>query len=263
MPAAYAHISFGREVLNALPAPLQTLVKEHFDAFALGVHGPDLLFYYRPLFANKTSAVGYRLHFEQAAPFFARAKTVFTARGCRPGDAAYLFGYLCHFALDSTAHPLVSEKLERSPEVTHTETESSFDRLLLEREGKDPLSADLTAHIRPSSRLADIAAAYYGLPERKLMKALSSILFYNRLLRAPHLAKRRLVCAVLRLTGNYREMHGMMIPYKKDERCADSDKALMDAFERAIPKACELIASYEAYLRGEGELSPLLNRNYE
>ena len=247
MPAAYAHISFGREVLKALPAPLQTLIEEHFDAFALGVHGPDLLFYYRPLFANKTSEVGYRLHFEQAAPFFARAKTVF----------------LCHFALDSTAHPLVSEKLGRSPEVTHTETESSFDRLLLEREGKDPLSADLTAHIRPSSRLADIAAAYYGLPERKLRKALSSILFYNRLLRAPRPAKRRLVCAVLRLTGNYREMHGMMIPYQKDERCADSDKALMDAFERAIPKACELIASYETYLRGEGELSPLLDRNYE
>ena len=149
MPAAYAHISFGREVLKALPAPLQTLIEEHFDAFAL-----------RPLFANKTSEIGYRLHFEQAAPFFARAKTVFSARGCRPGDAAYLFGFLCHFALDSTAHPLVSEKLERSPEVTHTETESSFDRLLLEREGKDPLSADLTAHIRPSSRLADIAAAY-------------------------------------------------------------------------------------------------------
>lgn len=263
MPAAYAHFSFGREVLKALPAPLQTIVKEHFDAFALGVHGPDLLFYYRPLFANKTSAVGYRLHFEQAAPFFARAKTVFTARGCRPEDAAYLFGYLCHFALDSTAHPLVSEKLERSPEVTHTETESSFDRLLLEREGKDPLSADLTAHIRPSSQLADIAAAYYGLPERKLRKALSSILFYNRLLRAPRPAKRRLVCAVLRLTGNYREMHGMMIPYRKDERCEDSDKALCSAFEEAVPKACELIASYETYLRGEGGLSPLLDRNYE
>ena len=157
----------------------------------------------------------------------------------------------------------MSEKLERSPEVTHTETESSFDRLLLEREGKNPLSADLTAHIRPSSQLADIAAAYYGLPERKLRKALSSILFYNRLLRAPRPAKRRLVCAVLRLTGNYREMHGMMIPYRKDERCEDSDKALCSAFEEAVPKACELIASYETYLRGEGGLSPLLDRNYE
>ena len=58
-------------------------------------------------------------------------------------------------------------------------------------------------------------------------------------------------------------MHGMMIPYKKDERCADSDKELMGAFERAVPKACELIASYEKHLHGEGELSPLLNRNYE
>ncbi len=263
MPAAYAHITFGREVLNALPAPLQTLIEEHFDAFALGVHGPDLLFYYHPLFANKTSAVGYRLHFEKAMPFYERAKTVFTARGCRPEDEAYLFGFLCHFALDSTAHPVVSAKLERSPEVTHTETESSFDRMLLEKEGKDPLSADLTAHIRPSSRLADISAAYYGLSERKTRKALSSILFYNRLLRAPHLAKRRLVCAILRLTGNYREMHGMMIPYQKDERCADCDQELAEAFECAVPKACTLIASYEKYLRGEGELSPLLDRNYE
>lgn len=263
MPAAYAHIAFGREVLKTLPAPIQTLIGEHFDAFALGVHGPDLLFYYHPLAANPTSDIGYRLHAEQAAPFFARAKTVFTARGRRDGDAAYLYGYLCHFALDSEAHPLVGAKLARSPEVTHTETESSFDRLLLEREGKDPLSADLTSHIHPSAWLADIAAAYYGLPVQKTKKALKSILFYNRLLRAPHLAKRRAICLVLRLTGNYREIHGMMIPYERDERCKDSDGALSKAFERAVPKAHELIASYETYLRGEGEMSPLLNRNYE
>lgn len=263
MPAAYAHIAFGREVLKTLPAPIQTLIGEHFDAFALGVHGPDLLFYYHPLAANPTSDIGYRLHVEQAAPFFARAKTVFTARGRRDGDAAYLYGYLCHFALDSMAHPLVAAKLVRSPEVTHTETESSFDRLLLEREGEDPLSADLTAHIHPSAFLADIAAAYYGLPAQKTKKALKSILFYNRLLRAPHLAKRRAICLVLRLTGNYREIHGMMIPYQKDERCKDSDGELFRAFERAVPKAHELIASYETYLRGEGEMSPLLNRNYE
>ena len=154
-------------------------------------------------------------------------------------------------------------KLARSPEVTHTETESSFDRLLLEREGKDPLSADLTAHIHPSACLADIAAAYYGLPAQKTKKALKSIRFYNRLLRAPHLAKRRAICLVLRLTGNYREIHGMMIPYERDERCKDSDGELFKAFERAVSKAHELILSYRDHLNGTGEMSPLLNRNYE
>ena len=263
MPAAYAHITFGREVLNSLPAPLQDLIKEHFDAFALGVHGPDLLFYYRPLFPNKTSDIGYRLHFEKASPFYGRARAVYYTRGRRASDKAYLFGFLCHFALDSTAHPVVNAKLERSPEVTHTETESSFDRLLLEREGKDPLSSDLVAHIHPSEELADIAAAYYCLPVRKTKKALRSILFYNRLLRAPKKGKRRLVNGVLKLTGNYREMHGMMIPFEKDERCADSDGELAEAFARAVPKACELIAAYDGYLNGAGELSPLLERNYE
>ena len=196
-------------------------------------------------------------------PFLRAPRPFFTARGRRDGDAAYLYGYLCHFALDSEAHPLVGAKLARSPEVTHTETESSFDRLLLEREGKDPLSADLTAHIHPSACLADIAAAYYGLPAQKTKKALKSIRFYNRLLRAPHLAKRRAICLVLRLTGNYREIHGMMIPYERDERCKDSDGELFKAFERAVPKAHELILSYRDHLNGTGEMSPLLNRNYE
>ena len=199
MPAIYAHITFGREVLKSLPAPVQNTIEEHFDAFALGVHGPDPLFYYHPLEKNEVNALGHKLHFEHATPFFARAKEIYKMRGERGEDKEYLYGYLCHFALDSTAHPLIAARLLREPKVTHEATESSFDRLLLEREGKDPLKEVLTQHIHPSKELAELSAAYYLIPPKRTKKAIKSILFYSSILRAPHMHKRKFLLFALRL----------------------------------------------------------------
>ena len=262
MPANYAHITFGREVLTSLPAPIQNTIEEHFDAFALGVHGPDPLFYYHPLEKNEVNALGHKLHFEEAAPFFARAKEIFEMRGKRGEDKAYLYGYLCHFALDSTAHPLIAARLLREPKVTHEATESSFDRLLLEREGKDPLKEVLTQHIHPSKELAELSAAYYLIPPKRTKKAIKSILFYSGILRAPHMHKRKFLLFALRFVKKP-HIGDMMIPFEKDERCKDIDQELTEAYNAALPKAKELIVSYENYLNGAGELSPLLNRNYE
>ncbi len=262
MPAAYAHLKFGREVLATLPDPAAAVIRENFDAYALGLHGPDVLFYYRPLFPNKTSAVGYRLHDEPASDFFCAARATYLGRGARPLDRAYLFGFLCHFALDSACHPLVNAKIASSG-VTHTEIESSFDRMLLLEDGKEPFSVDLTGHILPTDANADAAGAYLGTDKKRTAKAIRSMKFYNFLLRAPGRIKRGMVVSLLKLSGNYKEMHGMMLPLQKDERCADSDQALRAAFAEGVGVAEALIGWYENFLREGGEAPERLKRNYE
>lgn len=62
MPSTYAHYRLGQDVLSRLTGNLERLAKENYDSFALGLHGPDLLFYYRPLTNNKTNAIGYAIH---------------------------------------------------------------------------------------------------------------------------------------------------------------------------------------------------------
>ena len=44
MPTTYAHYKFGKEVLSALPRPLQNSIEAHRELFDIGLHGPDILF---------------------------------------------------------------------------------------------------------------------------------------------------------------------------------------------------------------------------
>ena len=47
MPTTYAHYKFGKEVMSALPRPLQNAIENNRELFDIGLHGPDILFYYR------------------------------------------------------------------------------------------------------------------------------------------------------------------------------------------------------------------------
>ena len=46
MPTTYAHDLFGKMVYRQLPAPLQQLIRENGELFRIGVHGPDILFFF-------------------------------------------------------------------------------------------------------------------------------------------------------------------------------------------------------------------------
>ena len=46
MPSTYAHRRFGANVLGHLPAELQAKLEMHRELYDIGLHGPDLLFYY-------------------------------------------------------------------------------------------------------------------------------------------------------------------------------------------------------------------------
>ena len=49
MPSTYAHYRLGQEVYKSVSALARTAIKSHKELFDIGLHGPDILFYYRPL----------------------------------------------------------------------------------------------------------------------------------------------------------------------------------------------------------------------
>ena len=229
--------------------------------YDIGLHGPDVLFYYHVLKNCAVNAKGYAMHARPAREFFERAKGELAAAADRAAALAYLFGFVCHFALDSACHGYIENKIAVS-HVTHTEIESEFDRFLLEQEGKEPLSACLTDHIFATEENARVIAPFLGVTQKQAEKALSSMLFYNRLLRAPHQPKRGLVRLVLRLSGNFKEMHGMMIAKKPIPACADSNLRLAKLMKRAETDCIALLCDLFAYLKGEGELSPAFGATF-
>ena len=49
MPATYTHAVYGRQVLDQLEPALRERIISHLDCYNIGLHGPDLLFFYKPL----------------------------------------------------------------------------------------------------------------------------------------------------------------------------------------------------------------------
>lgn len=151
MPAIITHDLFGEAVYEG-DAYFIGIDPEQRFAFLLGNQGPDPLFYAR---ANPNisdfSALGSVMHSQDTDEIlmaFHDALDTLTSDE-RPIGRAYLLGFLCHYLLDSTVHPLVYanqyalcdagvEGLTRkNGSEIHAVIESEFDEVMLfKRTGK-------------------------------------------------------------------------------------------------------------------------------
>ena len=107
MPSTYAHRRFGADVLALLPDGLRQTLEQHRELYDMGLHGPDLMFYYKALQTNPVNRLGNAMHEEKGEVFFTRARAVVEHAADKDAALAYALGFVCHFALDSTCHPYV------------------------------------------------------------------------------------------------------------------------------------------------------------
>lgn len=151
MPACITHNLFARDVLARL--------RESVDECACfwGAQGPDFLFCHRyfQYVLKKTGAslkeYGSALHRDPPSATL-NAMRDFLSRHSDPSYRSYVLGFLCHYALDSTAHPFVNararELAERrpgeNPSTMHGEIEASLDAIVLRwKTGKLPSEVKL------------------------------------------------------------------------------------------------------------------------
>ena len=162
MPSTYAHRRFGANVLDHLPASLREKLEAHRELYDIGLHGPDLLFYYHAAKSNPVGALGNAMHEQPGRVFFERARGVVRQAKDRDAALAYALGFVCHFALDSTCHPYV-ERYTRESGVSHCEIETEFDNQLMREDGLDPMHFFTAGHIRPNREFAKIIAPFYEI----------------------------------------------------------------------------------------------------
>lgn len=237
MPSTYAHYRFGRDVYKKLPDDIKRIIYDERRLFLIGLHGPDILFYYKPLGNNRVNKIGYGMHDRSAREFFEQALEILEKEREKNTDAmmSYMYGFICHYALDHACHTYVEEKIHESG-VPHAEIEVEFDRMLMVSDGLDPISQTLTDHISTDMRSASVINIFFPeLETEDVQKALESMIFYNNLLVAPGNIKRGLIYALLFLSGNYKEMHGLIVNKKQNPLCADSNEKLMSLYEAAVP----------------------------
>lgn len=285
MPQTYAHQRFGDLVYAQLPEEIRAVVDENRALYDIGLQGPDILFYYHPLWRNPVATLGNEMHHWSGRKYFARAVMALTGidpLGTQPAgdvtqtpgaavdaarlysslsseeargddaDAAlvYLYGCLCHYALDSICHPYINQYDAMVEGVTHSVIEGDLDRDLIAQEGRDPVLEDQTARFLPSREAAHVIAQFYPeVPEQTLYAALRSFVGFHHLLRCPSNGKRNLLYGALRLIGQYDSLRGHITAPTADPLCKESTRHLEELLQDAVPCAAGLIAGFSQNLR--------------
>ena len=262
MPTTYAHYRFGLQVAERLPEDLKQIVYENPELFYTGVHGPDILFYFIPWAVNPVNALGNEMHEWSGKKWFSMAAEVVNGSGFDRRDLAYVFGYLCHFALDRQAHAIVDLEAERVGS-THTEIEAELDRILLVRDGYDPIRKVLTKHLHPSKANAKVIAKFCpGVSVQQVLVAQKMNVFFLNQLVSPLRLKRQFLFGLLKAAGMYEGYKGLFINYQPNPACQEPVEKLLVRYDNAIPEAVTFITEFADNARGEKPWNSLLAYNF-
>lgn len=262
MPTTYTHYRFGCDVFKHLTAGFQEQIAPYRELYDLGLHGPDLLFYYKALKKNPVNQLGFSMHDKPAREFFRASKLAMDQITESGPSLAYLYGFICHFALDCTCHPYVEEKV-REAGISHSEIEAELDRALMEVDGLNPFTYHPTGHLRAKREDACTIARFFpAVKERQIYKSIKSMKWYCDMLAAPSPLKRRFLYAALKLSGSYDTLHGMVISCKPNPACATICITLESLYLQSISLAVDLIFGYQAYLHGDQGLDSRFNHTF-
>ncbi len=262
MPALYAHNRFGADVFKQLDDELETILKKYYTQFRIGMQGPDIFFFYRPIIRNHISKRAGDMHGENADKFFEKAVKVIQEKGRNSREYAYILGFICHFALDSECHPYI-EKMVKTIGVGHMEIEGEFDKYLLRADGKDALAYPIWKYI-PTDDMT-VETIYHFFPEmsrEEIKESLVTYRFIKKVFTAPSKMKQCVINMILKIAGMYKKYYGLMHPYRDNPKCERTNKELENRYNQAILVADRLIQGYDKRVKGGVPLSERFGRTY-
>lgn len=263
MPTTYAHYKLGLEVRKKATPQVADIIEEYPQLFQIGLHGPDLLFYYKALSKNKVNKIGYHLHELPGRVYFEQAAEIIKQKDYHKSYLAYTLGFLCHYALDVTCHGWVNENVRKGI-ADHLEIEAELDRELLLRDGKDPAKAILTGHLNPSRKNAEVISAFFPeITVEEIEKSIKDMIFYLNLLVAKTPLKRWGLTTALKLAGKYDTFHGLIINKEKNNKCKQCTDRLLELFEEGKERALQLTDEYVDYVYGIRELDSIYSYNFD
>ena len=130
MPYNFTHALVGLTALKQSNEAVSALVAANMGEFLIGTMGPDPYFgdgMPRPLFTRARVDLAQKLHETDMRTIFTAMLPLAQAGApCR----AYALGFLCHFLLDTNAHPYIEA---RYPGSLHTPSEIQIDLMMTAR----------------------------------------------------------------------------------------------------------------------------------
>ncbi len=298
MPDIITHYRFADAVYRTLPETLQKKLQR--DIYDHTAAGPDVWFSYR--FWNGKCKQGKdkrggQMHREKTGEFLTAL-----ARQGKAGNApkemlSYLAGYLCHYALDQTAHPYIFyrtgsyEGTEQTKQYrgNHTLLERAIDHIYRKQWGVSMASAPITGKILrlrkiPDAMRADLDAVYRevygweGTSQDLDIAAADQRRFYflaqdttgllNRVLHWVDNGTSRQELFSLSYSG--RDQTGVDIlneshtvwKHPRDPEI-QSDESFSELFEKAVQRAVVWILATDAYFAHNAPMPDFESNSYE
>lgn len=262
MPTTYTHYFHGQQVYDHIKKHCYFDPK-YIDLFNIGVHGPDIVFYYHFYNPHDKNKVGYKMHHVFGDQLFAQFKQIYLTSENKDATLAYLCGFVCHFALDSTFHPIIY-KYQYGQKLTHSIIEMQLDRTLLLNNGvQDPTKYDLTQHIHPSLENASIIAPFFdGFTNKEMLKAIQSQVNIHHLMHCETDTKRNLYKGILNCLPSkfYRDL----IMTKQDNpQCMQAIDELLNNWDNAVNNGIELVNNFIEFLFNRAQLNQKFHKDFE
>ena len=245
MPDIVVHNAMGARVLDRLDAEIVI----DREIFRFAVMGPDPYLFYRffaPRFRHGVNERSNLMHRTRTGRFLMEL----ARRSREPEMFSFLAGFLCHYALDSTAHPFIYAKAEYRSDL-HTAIEHRLDMIELERQGKRDIMELFTDFPDlPEARAA--MKTVYGWDDDCFETAYRHMKLYHRIVQDRH--------------GILNALYPKAVSYRT-RLCDGMDLSPFDALEaEAVRLGVGLITAahrFRAGQIGEEELQKAIgNRSY-
>lgn len=269
MPAATTHTEFSKDVYNILDATSKQKIT-NMQMYYVGSQGPDLLFFSGfSVLPSSMVKIGNRMHDVKCNEVMAYFDKYATDD---PDLLSYFCGFLTHYAIDATVHPLVcalakeeAKRTGRKNTEVHFKIESVYDCFTLRRKGRSPYSYNVYKHLRLSQKDCEkLAKLYQGMLKevydeditlKRLERGIKDAYLMTRLLKPSKL--KYFVCdKIENMTGSWKMVTSLMLSDHKDESYLNEQhrvwhpefapmeeryESFMDLYREAMGRAARII----------------------
>lgn len=298
LPNIITHKIFAEEALAELRKyDIKEIINKHPQIFYIGSNGPDFLFFYhsKPWEAHKghsLNRLGSRMHAAHINEFYKVAIECIREQSdqdVKENMLAYLFGHLCHWALDKSTHPYIFYRTGDCKGISagyHHRFESMMDTMMLYRykgiDIKEYKSYEICSYddemLKAIARIyVPVARAVYhvDIKVHDLREALDSWKDIQKLLYDPSNTKYCVLKSVETLIRKPWAISGNVVKRKVDERydilnerkqfwthpCDEhisSNASFMELFHSAIPIALRVIEKAYGCVEYDADVESLL-----
>lgn len=264
MPATYTHAIYGEKVLELCDDQTKTMIERHRNLYNIGLSGPDILFFYRPIGKDLKgiSDLGNHMHELAARDFFMQAKDKIKQSANSEAALVYILGFINHFVLDSECHPLINQFTALN-EVSHSELESELDAVFMREKGLNPVKTKVMEHIQVKKEDAEIIAPFFNIEAKEVMEALKTMKLLLNFFVAPSSLKRNFIYFAMKKIGVYQKYQGLIFNYEPRKDTVEICRLLKEKVENIKGESVRLINEYQMNADTDSALDQRYDLSYE